>query len=322
MLLDIQNLRVTFNTAAGAVRAVTGVSLSIEPGETLGLLGESGCGKSATAMAVPRLLPEPPAEIRADRLAFRGKDLLLATPRELRLLRGREIGVIFQDPMTALSPLVRIAPQIEEALLLHQKLPRHEARRTALEWLARVGIDKPGQVALAYPHQLSGGMQQRVMIAIALANDPCLIIADEPTTALDVTLQARILELIGTLRKPGAALLLITHDIGVVAKMSTRVAVMYAGQVVEEAPAEKFFRQPLHPYSRALLAAVPSLATRGKPLPAIPGQVPSPLAWPPGCRFADRCEHAAPQCKTAPPELRETAPGRWVRCLQSTTPKT
>ncbi|MCL1887717.1 MAG: ABC transporter ATP-binding protein [Kiritimatiellaeota bacterium] len=313
-LLDIQNLHVTFATDAGLIHAVTGVSLTLAPGETLGLLGESGCGKSATAMSIPRLLPEPPAIIRADRMAFRGKDLLLATTRELRQMRGRDIGVIFQDPMTSLSPLVRIAPQIEEALLLHQPMPRREARRIALEWLARVGIDNPAQVALAYPHQLSGGMQQRVMVAIALANDPALIIADEPTTALDVTLQARILDLIGSLRKPGAALLLITHDVGVVAKMAARVAVMYAGQIVEEAPAAEFFKRPLHPYSAALLAAIPSLATRGKPLPAIPGQVPSPAAWPTGCRFAPRCSRATALCHEAAPELREVAPERKARC--------
>ena len=313
-LLEINNLHVTFATAAGAVRAVTGVSLTLSEGETLGLLGESGCGKSATAMAVPRLLPSPPAVLRADRMVFCGKDLLLATPRELRQIRGRGIGVIFQDPMTSLSPLHRVSRQIEEALLLHQSMPRREARRVALEWLGRVGIENPERVALAYPHQLSGGMQQRVMIAIALANDPALIIADEPTTALDVTSQARVLDLIGALRKPGAALLLITHDVGVVAKMAARVAVMYAGQVVEEAPAAEFFKHPLHPYSAALLSAVPSLATRGKPLPAIPGQVPSPLDWPAGCRFAARCSRGKPECLATAPELREVAKGRWVRC--------
>ncbi len=313
-LLDLHNLHVSFATDAGLLPAVTGLSLTLEPGETLGLLGESGCGKSATAMAIPRLLPSPPARITADRILFRGKDLLRATPRELRHIRGKDLGVIFQDPMTSLSPLLRIAPQIEEAIRLHNPLPKAQLRRIALDWLARVGIDDPAQTALAWPHQLSGGMQQRVMIAIALVNDPSLIIADEPTTALDVTLQARILDLIGTLRKPGAALLLITHDIGVVAKMSTRIAVMYAGQIVEQAPATAFLARPLHPYSTALLNAIPSLATRGKPLPAIPGQVPSPAAWPTGCRFAPRCPRAFPLCHTTPPAPCEPAPGHTVRC--------
>ena len=314
-LLDIQNLHVSFAAGNGMVPAVTGLSLSLDAGETLGLLGESGCGKSAAAMSIARLLPSPPAVVRADRLLFRGRDMLRATAGELRRVRGGEIGVVFQDPMTSLSPLARVAGQIEEAVRLHHaRTPRAELRRMALEWLARVGIDDPAQVARALPHQLSGGMQQRVMIAIALANDPVLIIADEPTTALDATLQARILDLIGALRKPGAALLLITHDIGVVAKMAARVAVMYAGEIVETAPAAEFFEAPLHPYSSALLAAVPSLATRGKPLPSIPGQVPAPGKWPAGCRFAPRCPRALPRCLAAPPTPHGAGPGRVVCC--------
>ena len=309
-LLDIQNLHVSFATDAGLVRAVTGISFTLDAGETLGLLGESGCGKSAAAMAVPRLLPSPPAQISASRISFRGRDLRLATTREFQKIRGREIGVIFQDPMTSLSPLVKVAAQIDEALALHG----NARRGAALEWLAKVGIENPAQVAQALPCHLSGGMQQRVMIAIALANDPALIIADEPTTALDVTLQARVLDLIGTLRKPGAALLLITHDIGVVAKMATCVAVMYAGQIVEEAPAASFFKRPLHPYSTALLSAVPSLATRGKPLPAIPGQVPSPVNWPAGCRFAPRCARALERCRATSPAPHEFPNGHIVRC--------
>lgn len=310
-LLHVQNLHVSF----GPVRAVTGVSLRLEAGETLGLLGESGCGKSATAMAIPRLLPSPPADIRADAILLRGRDITSATARELQALRGRDVGVVFQDPMTSLSPLLKIAPQIVEALRLHRPLSAKAAHGLALEWLAKVGIDRPHEIARSHPYQLSGGMQQRVMIAIALANDPPLLIADEPTTALDVTLQARILELMTTLRAPGTGLLLITHDIGVVYKMATRIAVMYAGQIVEEAPAALFFKRPLHPYARALLEAVPSLATHGKELPAIPGQVPSPTQWPPGCRFAARCRHAMPQC-VAMPRLCHApdAPGRTVRC--------
>jgi oligopeptide/dipeptide ABC transporter ATP-binding protein len=317
-LLDIQNLHVSFRTDAGLLPAVTGLSLRVAEGESVGLLGESGCGKSATAMSVPRLLPMPPAVVTADSIGFRGADLLRTTPRDLQKIRGREIGVIFQDPMTSLSPLLKVGAQIEEAVTLHAssfKQGRGPASpRVALEWLAKVGIENPAQVALAWPHQLSGGMQQRVMIAIALANDPALIIADEPTTALDVTLQARILDLIGALRKPGAALLLISHDVGVIAKMAARVAVMYAGQVVEEAPAAAFFKRPLHPYSAALLAAVPSLATRGKPLPAIQGQVPLAGKWGAGCRFAPRCKFAGAECRVEAPELDEVEAGRWVRC--------
>ena len=313
-ILSIRDLHVVFDTPGGVLRAVDGVSLDVAPGETLGIVGESGCGKSVTAMSVLRLIPDPPGRIVSGSILFDGKDIRTLPLPELRKLRGSAVGMVFQDPMTSLSPLHRVAEQIEEALLLHQSLPRRETRRIALEWLGRVGIENPAQVALAWPHQLSGGMQQRVMIAIALANNPALIIADEPTTALDVTSQARVLDLIGALRKPGAALLLITHDVGVVAKMATRVAVMYAGQIVEEAPSAEFFAKPLHPYSAALLSAIPSLATRGKPLPAIPGQVPSPLNWPTGCRFAARCSRGTAECLATVPELREVASGRWVRC--------
>lgn len=314
-LLSIRQLHVLFDTDEGVVHAVDGVSLDLERGEVLGLVGESGCGKSALAMSVPRLLPMPPARIAAESLALDGVELATLTPERMRALRGRRIGVIFQEPMTALSPLHRVGAQIEEAILLHERLPRREARARALDWLERVGIPEPAQRARAWPHELSGGMQQRVMIAMALAHDPDLVIADEPTTALDVTLQAQVLELMRRLRREHSGLLLITHDMGVVSEMATRVAVMYAGEIVELAPAGDLFAEPRHPYTRALLAAMPSEATRGRPLPAIPGQVPSPLAWPAGCRFRERCPLAFARCGREHPALFASGDGRQARCF-------
>ncbi|MGI6495913.1 MAG: ABC transporter ATP-binding protein [Kiritimatiellia bacterium] len=318
-LLDIENLHVRFASDDGEVHAVDGVSLSLERGEILGLLGESGCGKSATAMAIPRLLHIPAASISADAIRFDGIDLLRIPVKELRSLRGRRIGVIFQDPMTSLSPLHRIGDQLDEVQLLHDRdLPRAEMRRRSLEWLAKVGIPSPEQYAQALPHELSGGMQQRVMIAMALLLDPDLVIADEPTTALDATTQAQVLELMLHLYRRDSALLLITHDMGVVRKMATRVAVMYAGQIVETAPADELFARPCHPYTRALLAALPSLETRGKRLATIPGQVPSALDFPPGCRFHPRCPEATPECARATPALAASAecPARSCRCFR------
>jgi oligopeptide/dipeptide ABC transporter ATP-binding protein len=280
----------------------------------LGLVGESGCGKSALALAIPRLLPMPPARIEAAAIRLDGADLTTLPDRDLRGLRGRRIGVIFQEPMTALSPLHRIGDQIMEAILLHRRLPRREARGLALDWLTRVGIADPGQRMRAWPHELSGGMQQRVMIAMALVHDPDLVIADEPTTALDVTTQAQVLDLMRRLRRDNSGLLLITHDMGVIAALSTRVAVMYAGQIVETAPSRQLFARPGHPYTQALLAALPSVATRGRRLQAIPGQVPSPFAWPPGCRFRDRCSRAMPRCAALPP-LFAMGDGHEVRCF-------
>jgi oligopeptide/dipeptide ABC transporter ATP-binding protein len=266
-------------------------------------------------MSVPRLLPMPPARIAAESLALEGVELAALTPVQMRALRGRRIGVIFQEPMTALSPLHRVGAQIEEAILLHESLPRRAARDRALAWLDRVGIPEPAQRARAWPHELSGGMQQRVMIAMALVHDPDLVIADEPTTALDVTLQAQVLELMRRLRREQSGLLLITHDMGVVWQMATRVAVMYAGELVELAAAGELFATPRHPYTRALLAAMPSEATRGKSLPAIPGQVPSPLAWPTGCRFRDRCPLAFARCGREHPAFFEGPDGRLARCF-------
>jgi len=311
-LLQITDLRVCFNTDDGVVQAVTGVSLRLARGEVLGLVGESGCGKSATAMSIPRLLPLPIARI-AGEILFDGRDLLQLPVPELRQIRGLRIGVIFQDPMTSLSPLHRVGEQIAEVVRLHEAVPTAVARARALQWLAEVGIPDPGARSRAYPHELSGGMQQRVMIAMALILEPDLIIADEPTTALDVTIQAQILELLRRLHRQDSGVLLITHDMGVVWEMCSRIAVMYAGEIVEEAPAREFFNSPQHPYAQALLDAMPSAATRGQLLRAIPGQVPSPLNWPASCRFRDRCPYAFARCTEHPP-LIPCGEGRTARC--------
>ena len=301
-LLKINDLRVCFASDDGIVQAVTGVSLQLERGEVLGLVGESGCGKSATAMSIPRLLPLPAARVEGE-VRFDGRDLLRMPVPELRRVRGRRIGMIFQDPMTSLSPLHRVGDQIAEVVRLHEPVTAGAARERALAWLAEVGIPDPAGRSRAYPHELSGGMQQRVMIAMALILEPDLIIADEPTTALDVTIQAQVLELLRRLHRRDSGVLLITHDMGVIWEMCTRIAVMYAGELVEESPAEAFFAMPRHPYARALLDAMPSAATRGRPLRAIPGQVPSPLDWPDGCRFRDRCPCAFARCAEHPPLL-------------------
>ena len=314
MLLEIKDLHVQFESDGQIVRAVDGVSLTLDRGQILSVVGESGCGKSATAMSIPRLLPMPPARITQGRVLFDGKDLRLMPLPELRAIRGAQIGVIFQDPLSSLSPLHRIGKQIEEVIHLHRSVSASTAREMAVEWLGRVGIPDPAARALAYPHELSGGMQQRVMIAIALVLEPVLIIADEPTTALDVTIQAQILELMRKLHSKNSGILLITHDMGVVSQMATHVAVMYAGQIVEQAEASAFFDAPCHPYSVALLNAMPSLATRGKRLQAIGGHVPLAGQFPSGCRFHDRCPQARPECATRVPTL-ETINRRSVRCL-------
>jgi len=314
MLLEITDLHIQFESEGRITRAVEGVSLSLDRGQVLGLVGESGCGKSATAMSIPRLLPMPPARITDGRIRFDGQDLITLPLPELRRLRGAKIGVIFQDAMTSLSPLHRIGHQLEEVIRLHRDVTAAVARTLALEWLGRVGIPDPEQRARAYPHELSGGMQQRVMIAMGLILEPDLIIADEPTTALDVTIQAQVLSLMRKLHRKNSGLLLITHDMGVVSQMATRIAVMYAGQIVEQADAAAFFNRPLHPYSIALLEAMPSAATRGKRLKAIPGQVPSAGDVPPGCRFHDRCPAARPDCAIHAPILRPCGEGRIVRC--------
>ncbi len=317
MLLKIENLCVDFcsrEKGESTVRAVDRVSLDLDRGHVLCVVGESGCGKSAMSMSIPRLLPSPPARIASGRILFDGENLLDASPSRMRQLRGKHIGVVFQDPMTSLSPLHRIGRQIEEVLELHGGIGAKERRALSLEWLAKVGIPEPAAKAQAYPHELSGGMQQRVMIAMALILKPDLIIADEPTTALDVTLQMQILDLMRSLISSKSAMLLITHDMGVVYRMATDIAVMYAGQVVERrSDAAAFFADPRHPYSKALLESMPSAATSGKRLPAIPGQVPSAGNFPSGCRFAPRCALARPDCAEVSPELRGVA-GNLARC--------
>lgn len=313
MLLDIRNLHVEFHTYESVIPAVDGVSLTLDRGQVLCLAGESGCGKSATALSIPRLLPMPPARITAGEIIFEDDNLLTMSLPSLRKLRGERIGVIFQDPMSSLSPLHRVGRQLAEVITIHRKVSPATARERAIEWLGRVGIPEPEQRINAYPHELSGGMQQRVMIAMALMLEPDLIIADEPTTALDVTIQAQILAIMRKLLSANAALLLITHDMGVVAQMATHVAVMYAGQIVEEAEAAAFFDAPAHPYSKALLDAMPSMARRGQRLKAIPGQVPMAGDFPTGCRFHDRCPIVRPECAQVPPEL-ALYRGRKVRC--------
>lgn len=315
-LLQVRNLTIAFeNDETHALSTIVqDVSFNVRRGEILCIVGESGCGKTVSSMCIPRLLPSPPAKVLGGEILFEGEDLLKLPMAKMRAYRGRKIGVIFQDPMTALSPLVRIGDQIVESLHIHfPTMARAEARAKALIWLEKVGIPEPARVMRSYPHELSGGMQQRVMIAMCLILEPQLIIADEPTTALDVTIQAQVLELMLQLHSKDSGMVFITHDMGVVYRMADRVVVMYAGQVVEQAEAGAFFAGPKHPYARALLEALPSHATRGKTLRAIPGQVPRPDKFGPGCRFADRCDCARPECAGTPPALREID-GRQVRC--------
>ena len=289
---------------------VDDVSFAIGSGETLAIVGESGCGKSVTALALMGLLPRPPIEVVAGRAVFEGHDLLQLPPRRMGEIRGDRISMIFQEPMTSLNPVYRIGDQVAEVVLRHRPVSRAEARGRALEMLERVKIPAAAQRLDEYPHQLSGGMRQRVMIAMALANDPQLLIADEPTTALDVTIQAQILELIRTLQQEtGTALMMITHDLGVVAEIADRVAVMYAGRIAEAGPVEAIFDDPQHPYTIGLMSSVPSLGGRSGRLAAIPGMVPTVDALPAGCRFAPRCPFATPACSAAVPALRRLGSG-------------
>jgi peptide/nickel transport system ATP-binding protein/oligopeptide transport system ATP-binding protein len=312
-LLTVRNLSVRFPTRAGPVAAVEGVSFAVAEGETLALVGESGCGKTLTALSVLRLTP-PAAAVEAESIVLRGRELTRLTDRGMRDVRGKEVGVVFQDPLTALNPVWPVGEQAAEGLRLHEGLGRRAAWQRAVEALREVGIADPARRASEYPHQLSGGMRQRAMIAAALACRPPLLIADEPTTALDVTLQAQIIDLLLRLREERRlSILLITHDLGVVAELAHRVAVMYAGQVVESAGVAALFGRPLHPYTRALLAAVPRLGGDRRRLATIDGTVPDPTRYPPGCRFAPRCPAALEVCRR-PQELRELEPGRWVRC--------
>lgn len=317
-LLSIENLQVHFRTAEGVNRAVDGVSFAIGAGETLAIVGESGCGKSVTSMSILRLLPEPPAAI-AGAIRFQGTNLLDLSDREMRKIRGNDISVIFQEPMTSLNPVLTVGRQIGETLRLHQGLSRAQAEERAVEMLTLVGIPEPKRRVREYPHQLSGGMRQRVMIAIALACSPKLLIADEPTTALDVTIQAQILDLMRDLkRRVGAAIMLITHDLGVVAEVADRVVVMYAGRKVEEASVADLFRAPRHPYTRGLMGAVPRLgaAEHGETgrLAEIPGMVPSLKQRIEGCVFAGRCPQVAEICRKAAPALEPKGPAHLAAC--------
>ncbi|QQE80387.1 ABC transporter ATP-binding protein [Alicyclobacillus sp. SO9] len=299
-LLDVKDLRIQFRIDEEYYSAVQGVDFSIKEGETLGLVGESGCGKSVTSMSIMRLL-QPPAKISGT-IQFRGKDLLKATESQMQDIRGNEISMIFQEPMTSLNPVHKIGGQIGESLMLHKGMSKRQARSEAIRLLKQVGIPRPEQIVDEYPHQLSGGMRQRVMIAIAMACNPALLIADEPTTALDVTIQAQILDLMRDLAKErNMATLLITHDLGVVAEMCDRVAVMYAGRIVEQGPVRKIFNNPQHPYTVGLMHSIPKIVGSKDRLSPIEGNVPSLRNMPKGCRFAPRCPHAMEVCHQDPP---------------------
>src|SRR5450432_3900797 len=318
-LLEVQNLQTHFRTPDGINRAVDGVSFHVDEGETLAIVGESGCGKSVTSMSLMRLIPEPPGKI-AGSVRFQGRDLLRLSEREMRAIRGNDISMIFQEPMTSLNPVLTVGRQVGETLRMHQGLDRQAAETRAIEMLTLVGIPEPARRVREYPHQLSGGMRQRVMIAMALACNPKLLIADEPTTALDVTIQAQILDLMRDLKtRLGSAIMLITHDLGVVAEMAQRVVVMYAGRKVEEAPVNEIFAHPMHPYTSGLLGAVPKLGSsldeggRAR-LAEIAGLVPSLRRPIVGCAFAGRCSMVTDFCRRVAPAIELKAPGHSVAC--------
>ena len=323
-ILQIKDLRTFFDTRDGTVRAVNGVSLELYAGETLCIVGESGCGKSVTAMTILGLLPKPPARIESGEILFQGTDLLKLKEEEMRAIRGNDISMIFQEPMTSLNPVLTIGRQISEVISLHQGVSDRVARDRAVEILDRVRVPDAHQRANEYPHQLSGGMRQRAMIAMALSCNPKILIADEPSTALDVTIQAQILDLMRELRDDfGTSIILITHDLGVVAEMGERVLVMYAGGKVEEASVEELFHYPLHPYSEGLMTSIPrlneSLAREGDRvrLQEIPGMVPSLIEEIPGCLFAPRCSYASEQCEAESPELAEHRKHHYAACWES-----
>jgi len=318
-LLEVRDLRTQFPTRSGLVRAVDGVSFNLDRGELLGLVGESGCGKSMTALSIMRLVA-PPGKIVSGEVIFDGKDLLKLSDAEMRQMRGDDIAMIFQDPMTSLNPVFTVGEQIAEALRLHRKLSRSDARAATIDAMREVAIPDPARRVNDYPHQLSGGMRQRVMIAMALACNPKLLIADEPTTALDVTIQAQILELLDELRQHRElAVLLITHDLGVVAEVADRVAVMYTGRIVEESDVDELFERPKHPYTEGLLRSVPKLTSaevaKKVRLETIEGTVPSPTDLPPGCHFAPRCSHRMPRCTQEEIPLYELERDVKVRCV-------
>ncbi len=313
-ILDIRNLHIQFDSDGSTARAVNGVNLTIERGETLGLVGETGAGKTTTALGILNLIPHPPGKITEGEIFFQGEDLLKKPVRELQSIRGNQISMIFQDPMTALNPVLTVCEQIAEVIKLHQKCSHAKAEEGAARMMELVGI--PAERMREYPHQFSGGMKQRIVIAIALACNPQLLIADEPTTALDVTIQAQVLKLMKNLQRQFAtSLLLITHDLGVVAEVCDKVAIMYAGEIIECGTAEHIFEHTAHPYTKGLFASIPSLDEDVERLQPIPGMMPDPAELPPGCKFCDRCPLAEERCKTVHPEMIELENGHTVRCL-------
>ena len=315
-LLSVQDLRTTFHLEEGVVAAVDGVSWSVDEGGTLGLVGESGCGKSVTAMSILQLNPVPPTRYERGSILFRGTDLLALPEEALRKVRGNKIAMIFQEPMTSLNPVYTVGQQVGEVLELHRDMTPRDARRHSIEMLRKVGISSPETRVDSFPHQMSGGMKQRVMIAMALACEPDVLIADEPTTALDVTIQAQILELLARMQDEyGMSIVLITHDLGVVAETCHEVVVMYAGRVVERAPADVLFAEPRHPYTFGLLQSLPEMHRHGdRRLAEMHGTVPNPMHWPAGCRFRTRCVHAEARCAVDDPQLHAAAPGHELAC--------
>jgi peptide/nickel transport system ATP-binding protein len=318
-ILEVKGLKTYFTTKRGVSKAVDGIDFTLHKGETLGIVGESGCGKSITSLSILRLIPSPPGKIAGGSILFKGKDLVTMSEDEMRKVRGNEISMIFQEPMTSLNPVIPVGEQIAEALRLHQKMGRKEAWTKSVEMLKLVGIPSPEKRAKQEPFQLSGGMRQRVMIAMALACTPEVLIADEPTTALDVTIQAQILALIKDLQtKIGMGVIMITHDLGVVAETCDKVAVMYAGNIVEHATTEQIFANPKHPYTQGLLASLPNIYEDQEELRTIEGSVPSSYNMPAGCRFASRCPYREAICTAQQPELVEQSDGSKVRCWKYT----
>lgn len=317
-LLTVKGLKTYFYTDEGVVKSVDGVDLVVSEGETVGIVGESGCGKSVTSLSIMRLFPSPPGKIVEGSIVFQDTDLVNAPEGRMRAIRGNDISMIFQEPMTSLNPVFTIGDQISETLRLHMKLKRKSAVKRAVELLKQVGLPRAEQIVHEYPHQLSGGMRQRVMIAMAMACNPKLLIADEPTTALDVTIQAQILDLMREIQKrSGTSIILITHDLGVVAEMCSRVIVMYAGRVVEETDVMSLFANPRHPYTQGLLQSIPQLGERKPRLASIPGNVPAPWEMPTGCKFAPRCPHASALCTQQEPSLKQVTDAsepHQVRC--------
>ena len=319
-LIEIKHLKCSFRTDDGVAKAVEDVSFAIRPGETLGVVGESGCGKTVTALAILRLIQDPPGRIDGGEILLKGTDLLALSEREMRGIRGNQISMIFQEPMTSLNPVFTCGYQIREAVTLHQKVNKREAKDRTIEMIRLVGIPDPVACERSYPHQLSGGMRQRVMIAMALSCHPSLLIADEPTTALDVTIQAQILELLQSLQERfGMAIMMITHDLGVIAETCRRVVVMYAGQVVESSDVGGIFHDPRHPYTIGLQESIPRPSQKGEKLKVIAGRVPDPYEYPTGCRFAERCPFAEDRCTAQPVEIREPVPGHQTRCWKDIT---